>query len=159
MDSGTAVSLPDSEYGSTSLLEGRTVCCVFVLDSPLCCRNLSLNGLSDDERCSVGHLDWGECSTDDAGQYDLVLGSDVVYPKEGLPASLAAAALGSLRRDAKARLYIMQHGSYMQGVAGAVQDKEGRSFHTRDGWKEFCDMLSEEVWNASLCDSLFGFRR
>ena len=79
-----------------------------------------------------------------------MLGSDVVYPKEGLPASLAAAALGSLKRNAEARLYIMQHGSYMQGVPGAVQDKEGRSFHTRDGWKEFCDLLGAEVRHC-LC--------
>ena len=66
-----------------------------------------------------------------AGRYDIVLGADVVYPKTGLPASLAAAALSSLKRNAEARLYIMQHGSYMKGVSGAAQDKEGRSFHTR----------------------------
>ena len=107
-------------------------------------RNLALNELSNDERCTVAHLDWSECSAEDAGRYDLVLGADVVYPKEGLPASLAAAALSSLKRDSAARLYIMQHGSYLTGVAGAVQDKEGRSFHTRDGWREFCELLGEE---------------
>lgn len=123
------------------------MCCFRSLSlTAFCRRNLALNGLADSERCTVAHLDWGKCSsTEGEGRYDLVLGSDVVYPKEGLPASLAAAALGSLKRNAEARLYIMQHGSYMQGVAGAVQDKEGRSFHTRDGWKEFCELLGAEV--------------
>ena len=59
-------------------------------------------------------------------------------------ALLCQTALSSLKRTKDARLYIMQHGSFNYNVSGAVQDKAGRSFHTRDGWLEFCNLLKAE---------------
>ena len=101
-------------------------------------RNLELNNLAEDGRCSVAHLDW-DASDGGPSEFDVVIGADVVYPKEGLPASLAAAALGSLKRSPTARLYIMQHGSWLPARGG-----QAPVFSTRDGWSEFVQLLEAQ---------------
>jgi hypothetical protein len=106
---------------------------------------------------------FGSCSSPKAeaphGCFSLVLGADVVYPRPGLPAALAAAALAHLAphrggaHEPGPRLLIMQHGSYhtvadsqaQPGAAAAAAEggKPLRRFHTRDGWDEFVAILRE----------------
>jgi predicted nicotinamide N-methyase len=93
--------------------------------------SIRVNSLN--ELAKVSRLDWDEFRAKHKPviqRYDVIIGADVVYPREGLPESLAAAALAHL--EPAGVLYIMQHGEHPIG---------GDSFTTRDGWTEFVAKL------------------
>ena len=78
--------------------------------------------------------------------YETVIGADVVYPRPGLPAALAAAALAHLDGTSpNARLFIMQHGAYRSASDDSDSDTTASGgtfkFETRDGWEEFVEIL------------------